>query len=95
MSACASGPALVRPQCRHLPDQPVQADRVRGDRRVAFVVVDEREGAQRRDGLSRPSPASAVRSGSPNLSRVLANRNSGIGSGASIAAWRISGSAAG
>jgi hypothetical protein len=35
---------------------------------------------------SRPSPASAVANGSPSFSRASENKNSGIGSGASIAA---------
>ena len=44
---------------------------------------------------SSPSPASSEASGWPNFSRPSEKRNSGIGSGASSAAWAINGSAAG
>ena len=43
---------------RHPPDEPVQADAVRGERRIALVgdrfAVDQGEGAQRRHGFVEP-----------------------------------------
>ena len=77
----------------------MQADRLRHDRRVALVVdclaIHQAKARSAATASSSPSSTSNEDNGSSNLSRPSKNRNSGIGSGASSAAWTISGSAAG
>ena len=87
------------PRRRDLAHETVQADAVGRDRRLALVrdrlAVDQRKGAQRRH---RFVEAVIGERRGQRLAELLApseNRKSGIGSGASSAAWTISGSAAG
>ena len=94
---CFAG--TLAPRRRNLPHQTVEADSVGRDRRIALVrdrfAVDQREGAQRRHGFVETVAGERRRQRLAEFFPRLGKQNSGIGSGASSAAWTISGSAAG